>query len=123
MIILRCTLVFLVLSACTKMVDTPKDLLSPQEMSAIIADFAIYDQAFSVKPDANMELASKYVLKKNNTTAQIYKESYKFYLSDPSEMTHILREAQEIILKKDPKLQDSIIKKNKEVLGTGHIYK
>ena len=70
-----------------------------------------------------LNLPANMFSKKNNTTAQIYKESYKFYLSDPSEMTHILREAQEIILKKDPKLQDSIIKKNKEVLGTGHIYK
>ena len=78
MIKLQSLLVFMMLSACTPMVDEPKGLLSPREMSAIIADFAIYDQAFSVKPDANMELASKYVLKKNKTTSQIYKECFIF---------------------------------------------
>jgi hypothetical protein len=121
----RLILVFVLifLSACTKMVEEPKGLLSKEQMSIIIADFAIYDQAFAVKPEVNMELSSRYVLKNNNTTAKIYRDSYTYYLSDPSDMKDILDEAKEIILEKDPKLEEYIKKKKKENPGVPNFVK
>lgn len=111
------------LAACTKMVDEPKNLLSKKQMSEIIADFAIYDQAYAVKPDVNMESASRYVLKKHKTDAKTYTESYKFYLSDPSEIKDILEDAKEIILDKDPKLEEYIEKKKKDNPGLPNFVK
>lgn len=104
----------ILLSACTPMVDEPQNLLTERQLSEIIADFAIYDQAYAVTPNVDMEQASRYVLKKHNTTAQAYRESYTYYLSDPSALKNILEEAKEIILDKDPKLEDYIEKKKKE---------
>lgn len=99
--------------SCQKMVDKPKNLLSKEKMSEVIADFAIYDQTYAVKPNANMELVSRFVLKKHNITAEQYRESYKYYLSTPEKIDDILENAKEIILDKDPKLEDYIEKKNK----------
>ena len=39
-------------------------------MEKIIEDFAIYDQTYTVKPDANMELVSRFVLKKHKIDAK-----------------------------------------------------
>lgn len=106
-------IIFLLFS-CEKIVDKPKNLIEKQEMAEIIADFAIYDQTYTVKPDANMELVSRFVLKKHKIDAKTYRESYKYYISNPEEMDDIFAEAKEIILDKDPKLEDYIEKKKKE---------
>lgn len=115
--------ILLFLSACTKMVDKPKHLLSKQQMSEIIADFAIYDQAYAVRADVNMELSSRYVIKKHKTDAQTYRDSYKYYFSDPSEMKDILEEAKRIIINKDPKLEDYMEKKKKDNPGVPNFVK
>ena len=106
-------IIFLLFS-CEKIVDKPKNLIEKQEMAEIIADFAIYDQTYTVKPDANMELVSRFVLKKHKIDAKTYRDSYKYYISNPEEMDDIFAEAKEIILDKDPKLEDYIEKKRKE---------
>lgn len=106
-------IIFLLFS-CEKIVDKPKNLIEKQEMAEIIADFAIYDQTYTVKPDANMELVSRFVLKKHKIDAKTYRDSYKYYISNPEEMDDIFAEAKEIILDKDPKLEDYIEKKKKE---------
>ena len=105
------TLLFLF--SCSEIVDKPKKLLSKEQMSAIIADFAIYDQAYSVRPDVNMELASRYVLQKNKTNAEIYRESYKYYLANSGELEDIFEGAKKIILNKDSKLEEYIEKQKK----------
>lgn len=106
--------ILLLVFSCGRMVDKPKNLLPKEKMSAIIADFAIYDQAYSVNSNVNMELAARFVLKKNKITARAYNDSYKYYLSNPSDIDEIYADAKEILLKKDPKLQDYIDKKKKE---------
>ena len=114
---MRRLLVFFILFllfSCEKIVDKPKNLIEKQEMAEIIADFAIYDQTYTVKPDANMELVSRFVLKKHKIDAKTYRDSYKYYISNPEEMDDIFAEAKEIILDKDPKLEDYIEKKRKE---------
>ena len=114
---MRRLLVFFILFSlisCEKIVDKPKKLIEKHEMAEIIADFAIYDQTYTVKPDANMELVSRFVLKKHKIDAKTYRDSYKYYISNPEEMDDIFAEAKEIILDKDPKLEDYIEKKRKE---------
>lgn len=106
------TLLFL--TSCTEMVDKPKNLLSKEQMSEIIADFAIYDQSYTVKPETNMELASRFVLKKNKTNAATYRESYKYYLAQPEVLDDIFDDAKEIIINKDPKMEDYIEKEKKK---------
>ena len=106
------TLLFLF--SCSEMVDKPKKVLSKEQMSAIIADFAIYDQAYSVRADVNMELSSRYVLKNNKTTAAIYRDSYTYYLANSGDLEEIFEGAKEIIINKDPKLEEYIDKQKKD---------
>ena len=48
----------LFLFSCSNIVDKPKDLLSKEKMSEVIADFAIYDQSYTINPNTNMEINS-----------------------------------------------------------------
>ena len=59
-------------------------------------------------------MVSKFVLKKHKIDAKTYRDSYKYYISNPEEMDDIFAEAKEIILDKDTKLEDYIEKKRKE---------
>lgn len=102
-IIFLFTLLFIF--SCSEIVDKPKNLLSKDEMSEVIADFAIYDQAYTVNPTSNLEITSRYVLKKHKITAKDYRDSYKYYISRPNQLDKILKNAKEIILDKDPKLE------------------
>ena len=106
------TLLFL--SSCSEMVDKPKNLLSKEQMSEIIADFAIYEQAYTVNPTSNLEITSRYVLKKHKITAKDYRDSYKYYISRPNQLDKILKNAKEIILDKDPKLEGYMEKLEKK---------
>lgn len=108
----------LFLFSCSEIVDQPKNLIGKEKMAEIIADFAIYDQSYSVNPDANMELASRFVLKKHKITAPIYRDSYKYYMAHPTQLDKVLKNAKEIILEKDPKLEayiEKIKKKNPNI--------
>lgn len=100
--------------SCSEIVDKPKNLLSKDEMSEVIADFAIYDQAYTVNPTSNLEITSRYVLKKHKITAKDYRDSYKYYISRPNQLDKILKNAKEIILDKDPKLEGYMEKLEKK---------
>lgn len=111
-IIFLFTLLFIF--SCSEIVDKPKNLLSKDEMSEVIADFAIYDQSYTVNPTSNLEITSRYVLKKHKITAKDYRESYKYYISRPNQLDKILKNAKEIILDKDPKLEGYMEKLEKK---------
>lgn len=111
-IIFLFTLLFIF--SCSEIVDKPKNLLSKDEMSEVIADFAIYDQAYTVNPTSNLEITSRYVLKKHKITAKDYRDSYKYYISRPNQLDKILKNAKEIILDKDPKLESYMEKLEKK---------
>lgn len=111
-IIFLFTLLFIF--SCSEIVDKPKNLLSKDEMSEVIADFAIYDQAYIVNPTSNLEITSRYVLKKHKITAKDYRDSYKYYISRPNQLDKILKNAKEIILDKDPKLEGYMEKLEKK---------
>lgn len=111
-IIVLFTLLFIF--SCSEIVEKPKNLLNKDEMADLIADFAIYDQSYTVNPETNMEQTSRFVLKKYNITAQDYRDSYKYYLSHPDQLDKILEKAKAKILEKDPKLKSYIEKKKKD---------
>ena len=111
-IIFLFTLLFIF--SCSEIIDKPKNLLSKDKMSEVIADFAIYDQSYTVNPNSNMEVTSRYVLLKHKITAQDYRDSYKYYVSRPNQLDKILKNAKEIILDKDPKLEDYMEKLDKK---------
>ncbi|MGZ5209425.1 MAG: DUF4296 domain-containing protein [Kaistella sp.] len=103
---------FLMLS-CSELIDPPKNLIAKDEMSEIIAEFALNDQFNNFLPQSDLENATRLVLKRKKIKAQDFTESYKYYIAT-GELEEILNDAQKIILAKDPAAKDYIDKKLKE---------
>mgnify|MGYP000896934262 FL=1 len=103
--------------SCTEAIEKPKDILSQEKMSEIIADFAINEQSYTIGGNINTENATRFILKKYNIKGQLFTDSYKYYMTDPDTMKEILEEAQKIIVSKDPNAEAFINKKLKENSG------
>ena len=103
--------------SCTEAIKKPKDILSEEKMSEIIADFAINEQSYTIGGHINTENATRFILKKYNIKGQQFTDSYKYYMTDPDTMKEILDEAQKIIVSKDPNAEAFINKKLKENSG------
>ena len=103
--------------SCTEAIEKPKDILSQEKMSEIIADFAINEQSYTIGGSINTENATRFILKKYNIKGQQFTDSYKYYMTDPDTMKEILDEAQKIIVSKDPNAEAFINKKLKENSG------
>lgn len=103
--------------SCTEAIEKPKDILSQEKMSEIIADFAINEQSYTIGGNINTENATRFILKKYNIKGQQFTDSYKYYMTDPDTMKEILEEAQKIIVSKDPNAEAFINKKLKENSG------
>ncbi|TXJ00072.1 MAG: DUF4296 domain-containing protein [Chryseobacterium cucumeris] len=94
--------VLLGLCSCSDYIDKPKNLVDKGLMAEIIADLAINDQAIFVYPDKNMEAGTRAVLKSHKVKPDDFVDSFKYYVIK-EEMDGITSDAQEILLKKDPK--------------------
>ena len=103
--------------SCTEAIEKPKDILSQEKMSEIIADFAINEQSYTIGGNINTENATRFILKKYNIKGQQFTDSYKYYMTYPDTMKEILDEAQKIIVSKDPNAEAFINKKLKENSG------
>lgn len=103
--------------SCTEAIEKPKDILSQEKMSEIIADFAINEQSYTIGGNINTENATRFILKKYKINGQLFTDSYKYYMTDPDTMKEILDEAQKIIVSKDPNAEAFINKKLKENSG------
>lgn len=103
---------FLMLS-CSELIDPPKNLIAKDEMSEIIAEFALNDQFNNFLPQSDLENATRLVLKRKKIKAQDFTESYKYYIAT-GDLEEILNDAQKIIVAKDPAAKDYIDKKLKE---------
>lgn len=88
--------------------NQPNTLLSKDEMAEIIADFAIYNQAYDVNPKQNIDSAGFFVLKKHHITSKIFQENMKYYLKKPEILDEIYNQGQKILIKKNPKLKSLI---------------
>lgn len=105
-IVIFLSLIFLV--TCSAPAEKPEKLLSKDEMAEIIADLAIYNQSYIVAPHINLEDNDRFVLKKHNINAKIFRENYQYYTYTPSYLDEIYNKAKEIILEKDPKIKETI---------------
>lgn len=97
-------LVFMCMFSCGDYVDKPKNLIPEDKMAEIMADLAINDQATIMYPNSNLEAGTRYVLKTHNVQSADYIESFKYYVVK-EKMNAITEDAQEILLKKDPKAE------------------
>ncbi len=105
--------VLLSLFSCGDYIDKPKNLIDKDMMAEIIADLAINDQAIFVYPDKNMEAGTRAVLKSHNVKPDDFVDSFKYYVIK-EEMDGIANDAQEKLLKKDPKAEKYVKDKQKE---------
>lgn len=109
-------IIFNVLS-CSEAIEKPKDLLSEDQMSQIIADFAINEQSYTMGNSINSENATRFILKKYKIKGENFTKSYEYYMTKPDVIAEILDEAQKIVVAKDPKAEAFINKKLKENPG------
>lgn len=107
-------ILLLMISACTAPVEKPKNLIPPEKMSELIAEFAMSDQLNSIAPKASSETQTRFILKEQHIKAKDFKDSYTFYTAT-NQLNDIFDNAEKIILKKDPKAEDYI---NKELKKT-----
>lgn len=107
------SLIFCTLS-CNEAIEKPKELLSEDQMSQMIADFAINDQQYVIGTNINSENSTRYILKKYKVKGELFTKSYEYYMTKPDVIKNILDDAQKIIIVKDPKADGFIKKKLKE---------
>lgn len=105
--------VLLGLFSCGDYIDKPKNLVDKGLMAEIIADLAINDQAIFIYPDKNMEAGTRAVLKSYKIKPDDFVDSFKYYVIK-EEMDGIANDAQEILLKKDPKADKYVKDKLKQ---------
>lgn len=103
-------LILLFILSCSKIIDKPKDLLSKDQMAEMMADFAINDQSYLYNKQDNREAETKYIMQHYKISAATFTNSYTYYIST-GELDDIVDRAQNVLLKKNPKLE-GYIKKN-----------
>lgn len=98
--------------SCGDYIDKPRNLLDKEVMAEILADLTINDQAINLYPNKNLEAGTRFVLKTHKVKSEDFVESFKYYVIK-DKMKDIAEEAQQIILKKDPKADKYIKDKQK----------
>lgn len=106
-------LMFFILAACTHAVEKPKKLLTANEMSEIIADFALADQMNYTAGGGDLETETRFILKKHSISSKDFRESYTYY-TGVNKLNKIFDDAQDIVLEIDPKGAKYIKDKLKE---------
>ncbi|MCS4303191.1 MULTISPECIES: DUF4296 domain-containing protein [Chryseobacterium] len=110
--------VFLGLFSCSDYIDKPKNLVDQDVMAEVIADLIVTDQANFMFQDKNMEAGTRFILKSHKVKPSDFVESFKYYVIK-EEMEDIANEAQQILLKKDPKADKYVKDKLKQAeIGT-----
>lgn len=97
--------------SCSDAVAKPANLIEKDEMSQIIADFAVAGEIDAVKPKANLSAESTLILKKYGIKGQDFVESYQYYISKPRTLEKIFDNAQQEVMKKNPEAEKYIMKK------------
>lgn len=105
--------VFLGLFSCSDYIDKPKNLVDQEVMAEIIADLVMADQVNFMYQNINMEAGTRFILKNHNVKPADFVDSFKYYVIK-EEMTDITNEAEQILLKKDPKADKYIKDKLKK---------
>jgi hypothetical protein len=105
--------VLMVFFGCQNLIDKPKNLLSEKQMAEILADFALNDQTSTYNPSGNLEIGTRYILKKYKVTPEDFSNSYKYYIVE-KKITNIVNLSQDIIKEKHPEAGVYIENKEKE---------
>ncbi len=105
--------VFLGLFSCSDYIDKPKNLVDQDVMAEVIADLVINDQVNFMYQNRNMEAGTRFILKSHNVKPDDFVESFKYYVIK-EEMEGIANDAQQILLKKDPKAEKYVKDKLKQ---------
>lgn len=105
--------VLLGLLSCSDYIDKPKNLIDEEMMAEIIADLAINDQAVFMYQDKNLEAGTRFILTSHHVKPDDFVESFKYYVIK-EKMEGIANNAQEILLKKDPKADKYVKDKIKQ---------
>lgn len=84
---------------CTSSVEKPDDLLSQDEISAILVDIYIHQQGSYLneikEKDLNHSKVDALILKKHNTTDTIFESSYRYYVLNPEKYLEILEDVRD----------------------------
>lgn len=105
--------VFLGLFSCSDYIDKPKNLIDEDVMAVVIADLVMNDQVNFMYQNRNMEAGTRFILKSHNIKPDDFVESFKYYVIK-EDMAGIANEAQQILLKKDPKAEKYVKDKLKQ---------
>lgn len=106
-------ILLLILCSCKNYVDKPKDLLSQNKMAEIMADMSLNDQSTTINPTSNLELGTRFILKKHNIKADNFISSYRYYVVT-KKISAVIVKSQTIIKGKNPEAEEYIDKKLKE---------
>lgn len=87
--------------SCSKLLNEPKNLVPKEIMAKALADLAVSDQLGYLGQPGNMEIQTKYILKKYGITGKSFTDSYKYYLST-KDLPGIYNDAQDFVKDKDP---------------------
>ncbi|NRS90983.1 menaquinone-dependent protoporphyrinogen IX oxidase [Chryseobacterium sp. 16F] len=99
--------------SCENYIDKPENLLSENKMAEIMADMALNDYSTYLNPTSNVEIGTRFILKKHNVKADNFMSSYKYYVVK-KEMSAITVKSQNILKEKNPEAENFINKKMKE---------
>lgn len=108
-------LMLLSLFACSRIVETPENLVSEQKMVAILAEIYTYQQSSylsEISPE-NQDFAKidASILSKHETLPKDFEESYKYYYLQPELFKEILLEVRNQL---ESQLTDEERKKREE---------
>ncbi len=104
--------VLLGLFSCNDFIDKPKNLIDEKVMAEVIADLMLNEQATFMYQDRNMEAGTRFVLNTHHIKPDDFVQSFKYYII--KKMEGITNDAQEILMKKDPKADKYIKDKLKQ---------
>ena len=105
--------VLLGLFSCNDFIDKPKNLIDEKVMAEVIADLMLNEQATFMYQDRNMEAGTRFVLNTHHIKPDDFVQSFKYYIIKEN-MEGITNDAQEILMKKDPKADKYIKDKLKQ---------
>jgi len=111
----KLTFIFVLLSlfSCKDFIDKPKNLIDEKVMAEVIADLMLNEQATFMYQNKNLEAGTRFILKSHHVKSDDFVESFKYY-TIKEKMEGITSDAQEILMKKDPKAEQYIKDKMKQ---------
>ncbi len=114
-----CVLLFLMLSvfSCQQLTEKPENLIGKDQMSEIIADLALNEQAMTFSNEASIEAGTRFIFQKHKVSAADFTASYKYY-TVKRQMEDILNDSQELLLDRHPEARKVIEEAKKKEENT-----